>query len=204
MPASTGLDVLARDDAAHDLVDELVAAALLVGLELDDGVAVLAAAAGLADEAAVALRGAADRRAVGDLGLADVGGDLELADHAVDEHVEVQLAHARDERLARLLVGLDAEGRVLLREALERDAELVLVGLGLGLDRDLDDRLREGHRLQDHGMLRDRHSVSPGERVLEADRGGDVARVDLVDLLAVVGVHLEDAPDALLACPWSR
>ena len=37
-----------------------------------------------------------------------------------------------------------------------------------------------------------------GEGVLEADGGGDVARVDLLDLLAVVGVHLEDAPDALL------
>ena len=37
-----------------------------------------------------------------------------------------------------------------------------------------------------------------GEGVLEADRGGDVAGVDLLDLLAVVGVHLEHAPDALL------
>ena len=73
----------------------------------------------------------------------------------------MQLAHARDEGLAALLVGLDAEGRVLLGQALEGDAELVLVSLGLGLDRDLDDRLREGHRLQDHGMLRDRHRVSP-------------------------------------------
>ena len=38
-----------------------------------------------------------------------------------------------------------------------------------------------------------------GRRVLQADRGGDVAGADLVDLLAVVGVHLEDAADALLA-----
>ena len=95
------LDVLARDGAADDLVDELVAGALLGGLELDDRVAVLALAAGLADEAAVALGGAADGLAIGDLRLADVGGDLELADHPVDEHVEVQLAHAGDEGLGR-------------------------------------------------------------------------------------------------------
>ena len=101
-----------------------------------------------------------------------------------------------------LLVGLDAEGRVLLGEALERDAELVLVGLGLGLDLDLDDRLGEGHRLEDDGVLRVAQRVA-GEGVLEADRGGDVAGEDLFDLLAVVGVHLEDAPDALPACPWS-
>ena len=101
MPCVDRLDVLARDRAADDLVDELVARALLGGLELDDRVAVLALAAGLADEAAVALGGAADRLAVGDLRLADVGGDLELADHAVDEHVEVELAHPGDERLGR-------------------------------------------------------------------------------------------------------
>jgi hypothetical protein len=49
------LDVFARDGPADDLVDELVAGALLARLELDDRVAVLALAAGLADEAAVAL-----------------------------------------------------------------------------------------------------------------------------------------------------
>ena len=121
MPCVDRLDVLARDRAADDLVDELVAGALLVRLELDDRVAVLALAAGLADEAAVALGGAADGLAIGDLRLADVGGDLELADHPVDEHVEVELAHAGDERLGRLRVGLDAEGRVLLGQALEGD-----------------------------------------------------------------------------------
>ena len=121
MPCVDGLDVFARDGAADDLVDELVAAALLVGLELDDRVAVLALAAGLADVAAVALRRAADRLAIRHLRLADVGRDLELAHHAVDEHVEVQLAHAGDERLAGLLVGVDAEGRVLLGQALEGD-----------------------------------------------------------------------------------
>ena len=154
MPGVDRLDVLARDGAADDLVDELVARALLVGLELDDRVTVLAAAAGLAHEAPVALGGLADRLAVGHLRLADVGGDLELAHHAVDEHVEVQLAHAGDERLAGLLVVVDAERRILLGEPLEGDAELVLVGLRLGLDGDLDDRLGEGHRLEDDRVLR--------------------------------------------------
>ena len=198
MPSFDRLDVFARDGAADDLVDELVAAPLLARLELDDGVAVLAAAAGLADEAAVALGCAADRGAVGDLRLADVGGDVELAHHAVDEHVEVQLAHAGDERLGGLRVRLDAEGRVLLGQALEGDRQLVLVGLRLGLDVDLDDRLGEGHRLEDDRVVGIGEGVA-GEGVLQADGGGDVAGVDLVDVLAVVGVHLEDAPDALLA-----
>ena len=46
-------------------------------------------------------------------------------------------------------------------------------------------------------------SVSPVVRVAQADGRGDVAGVDLLDLLALVGVHLEQAADALLACPWS-
>ena len=36
-----------------------------------------------------------------------------------------------------------------------------------------------------------------GRRRLEADAGGDLARADLLALLAVVRVHLEDAADAL-------
>ncbi|GMA88024.1 hypothetical protein GCM10025868_32740 [Angustibacter aerolatus] len=59
---------------------------------------------------------ATDGLAVGDLGLADVRLDLELAPHAVDEDVEVELAHALDDGLAGLLVLLHLEGRVLLGE----------------------------------------------------------------------------------------
>ena len=87
-------------------------------------------------------------------------------------------------------------------EALEGERQLVLVGLGLRLDLDLDDRLGERDRLEDDRVVRVGQRVA-GEGVLETDGGGDVAGVDLVDLLAVVGVHLEDAPDALAACPWS-
>ena len=52
-------DVLLGDDAAGDLVDELVAAAGAGRLQVEDHVAVLAAAAGLAD---VALLDLLDRR----------------------------------------------------------------------------------------------------------------------------------------------
>ena len=158
--------------------------------------AVLAAAAGLAHEATIALGRTPDGLAVGDLRLAHVGGDLELAHHAVDEHVEVELAHARDEGLSRLLVVVDAEGGVLFGEPLQGHGQLVLVSLGLGLDGDLDDGLREDHRLEDHGVVDIAEGVA-GVGLLEADRGGDVAGSDLVDLLARVGVELDDATDAL-------
>jgi len=148
-PEVDGRDVLLRNLAADDLVEELVALPRLGRLHVDHDVAVLALAAGLADEARDDLLDRlADGLAVGDLRPADVRVDLPLAHQAVDDDLEVQLAHAGDDRLAGLLVGADAEGRVLLRQPLERRAELVLVALRLGLDRNRDDRLRERHRLE--------------------------------------------------------
>ena len=46
-------------------------------------------------------------------------------------------------------------------------------------------------------------SVSPVVVERRPDRRGDVAGVDLFDLLALVGVHLEETADALLAQSWS-
>ena len=108
----------------------------------------------------------------------------------------MELAHPRDQRLARLLVGRDAEGRVLLGEPLEALAELVLVALRLGLDRDGDHRVGERHRLEHDRRRLDGERVAC-RRLLEADRGGDLAGADLLALLAVVRVHLEDATDPL-------
>ncbi len=72
-----GLDVLLGDRSALDgvLEDEALSGGRL---ELDLGVPVLAAAAGLLDVATLALGRLADRLLVGDLGLADVGLDPEL------------------------------------------------------------------------------------------------------------------------------
>ena len=89
------------------------------------------------------LDGLRDGLAVGHLRLAHGGVDAELAQHAVDDDLEVQLAHARDDGLAGVLVGADLERRVLLGQRLERLRHLLLVDLGLRLDRDVDDRLGE-------------------------------------------------------------
>ena len=87
--------------------------------------------------------GERDRLLVGDLGPADVGIDAELAQHAVDDDLEVQLAHAGDNRLAGLLVVADAEGRVFFGQAVQGLAHPVLVVLRLRFDGDGDDRLGE-------------------------------------------------------------
>ena len=141
-----------------------------------------------------------DRLAVGDLRLADGRFDGVLALHAVDQHLEVQLAHAGDDGLAGLLVGADAERRVLVGQGVERLAELVLVGLRLRLDRHVDDRLGELHALEDDRVVAVAERVTGGD-VLEAEAGDDVAGHGDVEVLALVGVHQQDAAEALARLP---
>ena len=80
---------------ASDGIDELIATASGQRLDPEPHVAELSLhPAGLARELAFLLHAGADRLAIRDLRLADVRFDLELALHALDEHLEVQLAHA--------------------------------------------------------------------------------------------------------------
>ncbi len=139
---------------ARDLVDELVATPGARGLQIENDVAVLAAAAGLADVAGLdLLHRVLDGLPVGHLRLADVGVHLELPQHAVHQHLEVQFAHAADDGLAGLLVGVHLEGGVLLGEGLQGPGQLVLVVFRLGLDGHVDDRLGEVERLQHDGCV---------------------------------------------------
>ena len=93
-------------------------------------------AAGLAHEAAFGFDFAANGLAIGDLRLADRGVHFELAQQAIDDNLQMQLAHPGDQGLPGLRVAVDAEGRIFLGQLVERLAQLVLVGLGLRLDRD--------------------------------------------------------------------
>src|SRR5207253_11274812 len=98
----------------------LLPLSLLVGLRLHAHVAILPAPARLAYELALALDLAADGLAVRDLRLPDVRLGLELAVHAIDDGLQVQLAHAGDDRRSGLLVGMHTERGVFLGEALQR------------------------------------------------------------------------------------
>src|SRR2546427_238632 len=191
-----GGNVLPRYRAADDLVLELEPLPR-VGLDLEVDVAVLAAAARLSHVAPLRLRGLTNGLAVRDLGLADVGLDPEFAQEAVDDDLQVKLAHAVDQRLARLLVAGHPERRVFQREPRQGYAELLLVGPRLGLDRHRAHRLGEGHRLQHDRPIGITQGVAGG-RELQPDGGRDVAGRDGLDLFLLVRVHPEQSPDPLL------
>ena len=139
----------------------------------------------------------ADGLAVGNHRVTHVGLDLEFAAHTVDDDVEVQFAHTTDDGLTSLGVKFDGERRILFRELLDGDTHLLLVGLRLGLDGDLDNGSGEGHRLEDDRLVNCGKRVARG-RVLQADDRVDVASVRHVDGVLLVGMHLEDLTDAFL------
>jgi hypothetical protein len=139
----------------------------------------------------------ADGLAIGHLRRTDVRLDLELPLEAVDEDVEVKFAHALHDGLTAFEVGLHAEGRVFGGQTLQTLGHLLLVVLRLGLDRDLDHRVGEGHRFQNDRLLLVAERVTRGG-FLQTGKRDDVAREGLFDLFAVVGVHHHHATDALL------
>jgi len=84
---------------------------------------------------------------------ADVGLHVVFAKHAVNDDFQVQFAHAGDQRLSGIRLGGNAEGRVFLGEALHRNTQLVLVGLGFWLDGHGNNRRREVDRFQNDLLL---------------------------------------------------
>src|SRR3990172_12300354 len=102
----------------------------------------------------------------------------------------MKLSHARDNSLSGLSVRMHAERRVFLHELLERETKPFLVRLGLGLNGYMDHRFGENHGFQDNGFVFITEGM-PRERALEAHRRADIAGIDLLDLFALVRVHLE-------------
>src|SRR5205814_595848 len=142
-----GGDVFARDDAALDLVDELVAAGRAGRLQGDHYVRVLTATTRLADVADLDLLDRLrDGLAVRDLGLPHVRLDVELAHHPVDEHLDVLTlvrVHTQDAPDALLAILRRVVDLRTFFELARVDAEVgqLAVGVGDDLERERGERL---------------------------------------------------------------
>ncbi len=126
--------VLPGDHHASELLLEDEARALLQGFQFQHHVSVLAMSAGLALQPRLRGDGAGDGLVVGHLRCADVGRHLELALHALHEHLQVEFSHARDNRLLGPAVLSHLKGRILFDQAVQSQRHFVLVGFGLRLD----------------------------------------------------------------------
>ena len=88
-------NIFPRNGTTLDRIDKFKPGAGLLRLEVDPNIAVLAATAGLADEAALLFDFFANGLLIGDLRLADVGADTELAQQAIDDDFEMQARPCR-------------------------------------------------------------------------------------------------------------
>ena len=192
-----GRDEPARDHAALDRVHELEPGAVRRRLDLDVAVGELAAPAGLLLVAGVRLRGALDRLAVGHVRRVELHLGAEALLHPVDDHLDVDLRDPREDLLAGLRVAVEVDRRVLLLEAADRLAHLLLVALRLRLDGERHDRPR--HRRQPQRalhVLRGEHVA--GVRLLQLGHGADVAGAELVGVVGLLALRHEQLADPLL------
>ena len=109
----------------------------------------------------------------------------------------MQLAHARDDGLARFFVGTDSEGRVFSGKTGQCQSHFFLIGLGFGFYRLSNHGVGEGNFLQNNRGMRVAQGLARAH-VLQAYAGRNIACADFFDFLAGVGMHLHDAANALL------
>ena len=115
-------------------------------------------------------------------GLPTFGLDFVFAHHAVDDDFEMQLAHAADDGLPAVGIGVNFEGGIFLRQFRQRHAHFFLIGLGFRLDRHRNHRHRKHDRLERNRMLLFADGVA-GADVLQSNGSADVARQNLAECL---------------------
>mmetsp|Transcript_10350 Transcript_10350/g.18248 ORF Transcript_10350/g.18248 Transcript_10350/m.18248 type:complete len:493 (-) Transcript_10350:441-1919(-) len=109
----------------------------------------------------------------------------------------MQLSHSGNDCLARLLITLETEGRILLGKTHNSIGHLLLITLGQGFHSNGDHRLREVHLLKDDLVVIHAQGFTSGG-VLKTNEGNNISSTSLLDLGTLIGVHLQDTTDTLL------
>ena len=109
----------------------------------------------------------------------------------------MQFAHTGDDGLAGVFVGFDFEGWVFLGQLGKGIAQFIRIGLGFGLNRQTNNRVRKLHGLQDDRGIFGTECIA-GFDVLEAHRSADIASFDELNRFTIVGVHLEKTGNTFL------
>ncbi|GAD09533.1 hypothetical 66.3 kda protein in hag2 5'region [Gluconobacter frateurii NBRC 103465] len=138
-----------------------------------------------------------DRLTISHLRCTDVSINAVFTTQTVNNDVQVKLTHAGQDGLTRFLIRLEVQGRIFSRQLLQRQRHLLDGVLGLRLDRDVDNRNRELHTLQNHRISGISQRVTR-DRVLQTNERSNVTRTNGLHFLTLVSMHLEHAADAFL------
>ena len=123
--------------------------------------------------------------------------NLELTEKTVNDDLQVKLTHTRDDGLTGLFIGSNTEGRILLSKLCECIGHLALGSLGLRLDRNGDNRLRELHGLKNDRMILITESIT-GRCGLETNGSCDITGEYLIEIHSLVCMHLKQTAYTLL------
>ena len=157
--------------------------------------AILPAAAGLTDIFSFRLRLFSNCFFVSDLRLPDISFNFKLALHTVNDNFEMQLAHARDNRLERLRIRTDAKCRIFFRKPPECQTHFLLVCFRFWFDFQINDRLREHNPLKQNRVLWICKRIA-SSRPLEPDDCRDFSRIYFFHFFAVIRMHPKNTADA--------
>ena len=91
---------------------------------------------------------------------------------------------------------MQAERRIFRRQTLQRDAHFLLIAFGFRLNRQRNNRVRELHALKRNDGVRIGERVAGGY-VFQPHAGRDIPGAQFIHLVAIVGLHQYDSPDAL-------
>ena len=116
-----------------------------------------------------------DRLAVRDAHVFGVDRDAELPRQLLERDRHVGLAHAPEQRLVGLRVALEPERGVFVLEAVQRVRELVLVALGVRLDRDREHAAAAARASSSSIVAPFAARTSPVDGVAQLRDRGDVA-----------------------------
>ena len=108
----------------------------------------LAGAAGLFLVAVMTFGRARDRLAIGNARRVRLAAHAVALAHAIEQHAQMQIAHAVEHGLVQARVMLDAHARIFGDELVQSVRELLFFAAPLGLDREPGHRRRERDRLQ--------------------------------------------------------
>src|SRR6185437_3256601 len=159
-------DEVPRNRPAEDLVHELKALAAWHRLHAEAAVAELPVSAGLLLVPPLHVGFAQNRLPVCHPWRAQLDLDVVPLLQLGDRNLDVLLAAAAEQELLSLLIAGEMQRAVLLKHLVERDRNLVLVAAALGLEREMNRRLRRLRCPVEDGLGPVAQRVA-GERVLE-------------------------------------
>ena len=132
--------------------------------------------------------------AISHLRITHIGFYLEFTLQTINDNIKVQLAHTGNNGLTTVRIGGYFERRIFHSQTAQSQAHLFNIGLGLRLNCQLNNRLREHHVFQNNRMCFITKRITCCG-VFQTGQSDNIAGISLFDIITLVGVHQKHTTD---------